>query len=303
MSLNNKDGYALNADGADVHGTVDLHGSSITGEVRLIGARIGGDLNCRSTSLVNDRYADVPSIDEFALRASEVAIGGSLHFDDMREVRGGVDLYRARAATLVDDLGHRDDHPLGSWEGVRPLILDGFTYDRFGADTEWSSKPRKRWLRATTGFQQAAWQQLIRVYRAQGLDDEAARAAIAMENDRVARAGLAWHRRCGRYVLRALVGHGYRPWRAGGWAAGVIAIFALLIWQFPGRLDPAPGVHGRPQPVAYAADTFLPIVDLGQKDDWQPTGWMRWLEWTVILLGWALTTIFVAGFTRIVRNE
>jgi hypothetical protein len=29
---------------------------------------------------------------------------------------------------------------------------------------------------------------------------------------------------------------------------------------------------------------------------------VRWVEWAVILLGWALTTIFVAGFTRIVRR-
>ena len=57
-----------------------------------------------------------------------------------------------------------------------------------------------------------------------------------------------------------------------------------------------------PPPVAYAADTFLPIVNLGQADEWQPTGWVRWIAWSVIL-GWALTTLFVAGFTRIVRNE
>jgi hypothetical protein len=59
----------------------------------------------------------------------------------------------------------------------------------------------------------------------------------------------------------------------------------------------------RIQPVAYAADTFLPIVDLGQQVDFTPTGWVRWVDWSVILLGWALTTIFVAGFTRIVRSE
>jgi hypothetical protein len=30
---------------------------------------------------------------------------------------------------------------------------------------------------------------------------------------------------------------------------------------------------------------------------------MRWIDWSVIILGWALTTIFVAGFTRILRKE
>jgi hypothetical protein len=64
-----------------------------------------------------------------------------------------------------------------------------------------------------------------------------------------------------------------------------------------------PGVTGSPQPIAFAADTFLPIVDVGEAADWTPTGWMGWVDWSVILLGWALTTIFVAGFTRIVRTE
>jgi hypothetical protein len=301
VSLNNKNGYALNAEGAEIEGAVDFRGSNATGEVRLTGAKIGGDLNCHSTGLVNNRYG-IPEIEEFALRAREVTIGGSLIFDGIREVSGGVDLYRSSSATLRDDIGS-DGHPLGSWDGVRPLILDGFTYGRFGEKTEWSSKLRTRWLRATTGFQQAAWQQLIQVYRSQGLDDEANRAAIAMQNDRMTRAGLSWYRRTGRYILWAVVGHGYRPWLAGAWAATLIAIFALLIWQFPGMFVANPDVHGSPQPVAYATDTFLPIVNLGQADDWTPTGWMRWLDWTVILLGWALTTIFVAGFTRIVRSE
>jgi hypothetical protein len=60
---------------------------------------------------------------------------------------------------------------------------------------------------------------------------------------------------------------------------------------------------GDPQPVAYAASTFLPIVELVKTSDWTPTGWVRWVDWRVILSGWALTTIFLAGFTGIVRTE
>jgi hypothetical protein len=139
VTLSNESGYALSAERAEIDGTLDFYGSSATGEVRLTGAEIGGDLNCSSTRLVNNRYAEVPEIEEFALRAREVAIGGSLIFDDVREVIGGVDLYRSSSAALVDDVGS-DDDPLGSWDGVRPLILDGFTYGRFGERAEWSSK-------------------------------------------------------------------------------------------------------------------------------------------------------------------
>jgi len=210
--------------GVEIDGHLDFrNGFNATGEVRLIGAKIGGDLNCRNAKLVNTsfqidrslaKYVN-PRFGSLALNAREAAIGGSPFFDSVK-VSGGLDLYRASSATLVDDLGS-DDHQLGSWDGVQPLILDAFAYSRFGEDAQWSSKLRKRWLKATTDFQQAAWQQLIEVYRAQGLDDEAARTAIAMQDDRMARAGLSWHRRAGRFVLWALWGMAIAPgWPASG---------------------------------------------------------------------------------------
>jgi hypothetical protein len=111
-------------------------------------------------------------------------------------------------------------------------------------------------------------------------------------------------RRWGRRVLWAVVGHGYRPWLAGVWATGIVAAFALVVWQWSGMFAPEKeGLTGSPQPVAYAADALLPIIDLDESDNWMPTGWLRWIDWSVILLGWSLSTIFVAGFTRIVRSE
>ena len=112
------------------------------------------------------------------------------------------------------------------------------------------------------------------------------------------------HPRTGRQILRFTIGHGYRPWLAGLWATLVIAAFALVVWQAPDRFVAAKtDVHGLPQPVVYAADTFLPIVDFGQAGDWDATGWTRWLAWGVIAVGWALTTIFVGGFTKLVRSS
>jgi hypothetical protein len=311
-------GNALSAEGVEIGGDVFLRDRfRATGEVRLSGARIGGQLVCSNATLVNEGGD--------ALQARDATITGPLIFRNVR-VTGGVDLFRASATALDDDLGQADQplgswrgaRPLvlsrrwrrrrgcrwlGSWRGARPLVLDGFTYARFGQGSEWDSKVRRRWLEQTSGFQQGAWQQLIEVYRAQGRDDEATRASIAMHNDRVKRAGLPWHRRAGRRVLWAVVGHGYRPWLAGIWAVAIIAAFALMVWQWSGMFVPEQGVTGSPQPIAYATDTFLPIVNLSQADDWMPTGWIRWVVWSVILLGWSLSTIFVAGFTRIVRSE
>jgi hypothetical protein len=293
-TLSNKSGYALAADGAEIGGAVFLRdGFSAKGAVSLRGAKIGAELACFHATLVNG--ADV------ALGSRDAVIDGALIFRNV-SVTGGLDLFRASATTLDDDLGREDD-PLGSWSGVKPLVLDGFDYGRFDVKADWDSKTRGRWLEGTFGFQQGAWQQLIEVYRSVGRDDEATRTAIAMHNDRVRRAGLPWYRRWGREVLRVTVGHGYRPWLAGIWAVAIIAAFALIVWQWSGMfVSETEGLTNAPQPVAYAADTFLPIVDLGEAGDWMPTGWIRWIDWSVILLGWALSTIFVAGFTRIVRS-
>jgi len=58
-----------------------------------------------------------------------------------------------------------------------------------------------------------------------------------------------------------------------------------------------------------ALDTFLPIINLGQKHRWMPNpqlgGWGKYLRmylWGHIGLGWLLTTLFVAGLTPIVRS-
>ena len=341
-TFNNKGGDALAADGAEIAGVVYLReGFNATGTVRLVGARIGGQLECSGATLSNRGgdalAADGAEIGAVFLRAGFSAVGmlrlvgatiagqfalldatlvnpnaialnarsallrDSLIFRNVRVV-GGIDLFRARATSLDDDVGKADD-PLGSWRGVEPLVLDGFAYDRFGQDTNSDSKLRRGWLRKTFGFEQGAWQQLIEVYRKQGRDDDATRTAVAMHNDRMARAGLPRHRKAGRYVLRVVVGHGYRPWLALIWGGAIVAAFGLVVWHWSEMFVPGKtGVTGSPQPIAYSADTFLPIINLGQADDWTPTGWVRWVTWSVILLGWSLTTIFVTGFTRIVRS-
>jgi hypothetical protein len=283
---------AFSSAGAVITGDVFLNKASVTGKVRLTGTTIGGHLDCSGATLVNE--------DGIALDGGHARTGGVLIFRDV-QVTGGVDLFHASATTLEDDLGRGDD-PLGSWRSVTPLFLDGFAYERFGQETRWDLRLRRQWLKHTLGFQQGAWQQLIQVYRSVGRDDDATGASIAMHNDRVARADLPWYRVAGRWILWAVVGHGYRPWLAAIWATAIIAAFALVVWNWSGHFHPEQGVTGSLQPLAYAADTFLPIVNLGQADDWTPTGWVRWVAWSVILLGWSLSTIFVAGFTRVVRS-
>ena len=72
----------------------------------------------------------------------------------------------------------------------------------------------------------------------------------------------------------------------------------------------------------YSVENSLPLVKLGQTDKWQPypgpealqrptsfqslvtsPGFVTWFLRIQILLGWLLTTLFVAGVSGIVHKE
>lgn len=179
---------------------------------------------------------------------------------------------------------------------------------------------------------------LAAMYRRHG-DSASARAVrIAQQQaiDRQIRAGAAsarWLRYPARRLLYLTVGYGYRPWRVAWWAAGVMLVMYALLTAAPaGVMIPserslsaaanagalagsAPAAEQCPRAypclsrAGYAADTFLPIVDLDQEDSWRPSGrggWGRALvayQWFAIASGWVLTTIVIAAVTGVVRRD
>ena len=56
--------------------------------------------------------------------------------------------------------------------------------------------------------------------------------------------------------------------------------------------------HPSFQPVAYALDLILPILDLGQEKAFIPVGVTQWIAWASALTGWLLATAVIAGITR-----
>ena len=61
--------------------------------------------------------------------------------------------------------------------------------------------------------------------------------------------------------------------------------------------------------IAFAFDSVVPFVSLGQRDRWHalPRGRtgraMQSLLWALNIAGWVLATLVGAGFSRVVRNE
>lgn len=84
---------------------------------------------------------------------------------------------------------------------------------------------------------------------------------------------------------------------------------ALKAWY---EESPEPWIKSLPKynPLIYSADTLIPLVSFHQEDHWTPSGRGKW-GWFVknvylplhISAGWVIATLFVASFTRLMRQE
>lgn len=273
-----------------------------------------------------------------------------------------INRHHSLAIFLQDaSVGSLDDDKSG-WPSAGNLHLDGFTYRRISSDYT-NPEDRLRWLRLQDPpeprlfrrvlhgllygghrltWQQKGWpnfrpqpyQQLSKVLREAGDNAGAKRVLIEMEDTRRKFGNLNLRAWVWRWILKGVIGYGYRPGYALICALIVIAIGSGLFWYNTDLITPtdqeaykiAPSYYQPFSPIVYSMDTFLPIINLGQKDRWMPnanggrpvdlsgflpipsanwltTGWLLrlWL-WVQIGLGWVLTTLFVAGLTPIVRS-
>jgi hypothetical protein len=326
----------LSANQLTTRGDFGLHGSTVTGEVSLKGARIGGILDLEEATLTN--------MDGLALSADGLTvgqamfcrdgfsatgqvslagahIGGQLRLDwatltnpdgralDLQELRTEALLLRdlakppamilfthARIGTLVDEPA--------SWP--RQTVLDGFVYDALFEVSPVTARQRLGWLTNNPlGYRPQPYEQLAAVYRRAGRDHDARTIAIAKQRAR--RRTLNPPERLWSLLLDGLVGYGYRTWMAAVWLLG----FWLVGWAVFDRAhshrdmvlakptEAHPGFHG----AIYSLDTLLPVVDLRQQDVWIPRGAAQWWAWASIVVGWILTTAVIAALTGLLKRD
>ena len=258
-------GTALSASGATIKGDVSLSdGFSAEGEVRLVGAQIGGDLDCDAGKLTNptgkalaaDRMKVNGSVflrqgftadgavwligaqiggdlscggGAFTLlKAQTTTIRGNLFFQEVQHAdRATVDLTNSTVGALVDDET--------SWPRPGSLYLDGFTYSRIPPK---SADPRRRlqWLKRQGPFSAHPYRQLATVLR-EGGDQHGARIVLSerernRRNEKAARTPV-WGRlnRLWSWVLRVSIGYGYNPGRAG-WLLWCFALVGMFLFSF-----------------------------------------------------------------------
>ena len=294
-AFDNPDGDALSADGFTVKGNVRLSsGFSATGAVRLLGVDIGSQLVCTGGTFDN------PMGDALVLQNARV---NATAFFTKYTIHGGLDLRNATIGELHDDEK--------SWTQQDKLFLDGFTYRAIIGASPVDAKVRLDWLalqpvkKESYGFRPQPYEQLVKVLRAMGHERDARTIAIAKQKEM--RNTLGPLARAWSWILRLSTGYGYETWRAFIGMALMVLIGTGVFW-FAGNGDMQSTTEGTHVPdfnaFIYSVDAFLPIVDLHQETYWLPQSqtYMGYL-WFHISIGWILTTIAVAAFTGLFKDE
>lgn len=334
LHLTGSDVPGIRGDELEVTGSVLLNdGFKAQGEVRLLGAKVGGDLDCSKGEFLNEGGN--------ALFAEGAEVNGDIFLDESFKAHGRVSLVSAEVkghlqwrgtknpdSTIMDlrsaHVGFLDDSS-DSWPAQGNLYLHGFCYDGIDDNAPASAAERLGWLRRQPTFYPQPYEHLAKILCQSGRDREATKVLIAKQNDHRRRA-MPWHLRPLHWLFWLFAGYGYRPWRV---LAASLFVIGLSSWFFfaagrQGMLVPVHGVESDSttpslHPVVYALDAFVPLLDLGQDNVWVPkegtsgilfpfqkvrisglflTAWL----WTIRVLGWVLTTLFLAALTGIIRR-
>ncbi|MFF9122039.1 oxidoreductase [Streptomyces sp. NPDC014889] len=301
---NPRERFALNAPQLTVERTLYLTpagvGGPLSGVTPARGTRIQ-PFECRGGVRLDDgRFGDAVDLerarftltDEQALSLRRVQTP-ELRFLGERPARGQVLLSGARVVTLVDRAS--------SWPGPGSLHMGGFVYENLVPRGPFPLTERLEWVAAATAeYNPEPYERLAAVLREAGEDVDAREVLLAKQRRR--RETLPLAAKLVGHVQDWTVAYGYRPGRAAVWMAVLWAAGSLAF----ARLGPPPadpGGHPEWNPALFALDLLVPVVDLGQADQWQLRGGWQWLAAALIVVGWILATAVAAGATRLLRRN
>ncbi len=330
-TFNNEGGNAISADGIKVTGSVYLRDGFVShGVVRLLGASIGGNLECTRGSFDNEGG--------LALYLQGAKIEGALLLRDEVFWSGEIDLTSAQTDYLLDEPGAYPDRLRLTDFRYRAIFNKdiGSRDDRLAwlekSDTTCQDHGR---------FDPQPYRHLASMLRRQGHDwfanevmYTASKKLAGAQQRRLSESGSRWTlliMRVWHVMLDGLVGHGYRRWLPIPWLLGFVLFGALVFSDFdpqdmwhaadadPGAMQPTQGLvlkdamkserwivdYPAFRPLAYSADTFLPLVNLHQESYWTPKdGIIKRLYLPLhIIAGWIVTTMAALSFTGLVRHE
>ena len=288
VKLKSPGSYALIAHNMRVVGAMSFSTDvEAVGECSLIEAEITGQFSLMEAILRNEHKR--------ALDLERATVGHLLL--PMKDTpQGEIDLVAAKIDGLVDN-----------WpETSYSRRLRGLVYQRLDPLPR-DISGRLDWLKGDVGgYSTQPYEQLANVLRRTGRSDAARQVSVQKEVRR--RPELKTVSRLWNVLLAITVGYGYRAWLGILW----LTAFVLVGW---GVFAAASADHdmmlvgSKTQAVPqfhswlYSLDSVLPVVNLGQKSYWSPTGLALYWHTVSVLAGWLLITLILGALTtRLVRD-
>jgi hypothetical protein len=167
-------------------------------------------------------------------------------------------------------------------------------------------RPPERTRAAPTtgaGYAPSPYTQLMTFYRHEGRDRDAREVAYQRERRRRGQFGLPG--RTWSAFLQWTVGYGYKPLRALVLLSALVLVGSLVFSSFHTEGQLTAGQDEHPPFVAsiYTLDRLIPVVSLGLRDAFAPSGAAQWWAFAYTLIGWLLTLAVVAGVNSAVRRD
>ena len=332
----------LFADRLRIGGSLFLREMVATGSIRLHHAHIGSTLDCtgaqldaprcrpdgsikpsldaRAATIGKDIYASRGFTATGGVRLSLAEVSKSASFDGARLGGPGTGVWAlgARGLTCQELKLRFAEPPCGEvnlagvvagsvydsahlWATDGEVDVEDFRYQSLTAAPEVDVTTRLRWLGTVLHrYDPDPYDRLATSYRDSGHDDRADAVLLAKQRHRHTvhgRAGRVWG-----WLQEWTVGYGYRPWRAAWW----LTVCWLLgsLWFTYHRLPQLDsGQDPSWQPVIYAIDLLVPVVNLGQDGLWRTSGISAWVAGVLTAIGWLLLTTAAAGVTRILTRR
>lgn len=282
---------AFNAAHIEVGESVYLrNGFRATGEVNLPGAQVAGQISFNEASLTSDTDGGL-ALNLTGAAVDELVFG-------FTTIAGTVDLRRASVRSLWDA-------QFGKFRGQRPtdLWLHGFHYDSLREPLD--AKRRLEWIEPSLqgGYFPGVYVELANAFHRVGHSGDAR--AIAMAGERRAIQQLRrWRPRwLWNQLLWLTTGSGYRNWLAGIWLLGLLVVGSLLFWWEEDTFLALVRIPPDFNPLLYAVDVTVPVLDVGQQRAWAATEWLRWVSLFLTVAGYALVTAVIAAAAGLLNRD
>ena len=225
------------------------------GQVCLIGAEIGmqlncinGEFNCTAPSKENEGAADYALDLGIATIRYELLLGPLTRTADLpATIRGSINLGGASARELADRGLVDDDGPVEAYFPSQVIdtqgnglscvaVLDGFSYARLNGNSCLTARARKAWLMRqpqdtlSEDFRHQPFDHLVKVLRAMGHDDEARGIAIFKQQRLTGRIASFWKIVAVVGVAAAVLLLSFSHWWPAAIVVGILLVTEARTW-------------------------------------------------------------------------